>query len=153
MKKITIICIALLSLTIISCKEKATSKVKSTNLETAKERDEKINVGTAMIEFDKTEFNFGKVTEGEIVKGTFVVSNKGETDLLILDAKASCGCTVPEWPKKPIKPGESADIKFEFNTKGKKGNQTKTITLQTNTEKITERLIIKGTVLPMVKIN
>jgi uncharacterized protein DUF1573 len=153
MKKITIICIALLSLTIISCKEKATSKVKSTNLETAKERDEKINVGTALIKFDKTEFDFGKVTEGEIVKGTFIVSNSGKSDLLILNAKASCGCTVPEWPKEAIKPGESADIKFEFNTKGKPGKQTKTITLQTNTEKISERLVIKGTVVPMVKIN
>ena len=153
MKKITIICIAMLSLGIISCKENATSKVKSSNLENAKERDEKINLGSAVIEFDKTELDFGKVTEGEIVKGTFIVSNKGETDLLILDAKASCGCTVPEWPKNPIKPGESAEIKFEFNTKGKIGNQTKTITLQTNTEKISEKLIIKGTVVPMVKIN
>jgi hypothetical protein len=153
MKKLTIICITVLSLAIVSCKENATSKVKSTNLETAKERDEKINVGNAIIKFDKTEFDFGKVTEGEIVKGNFIVSNDGESDLLILDAKASCGCTVPEWPKKPIKPGESADIKFEFNTRGKKGNQTKTITLQTNTEKISERLIIKGMVVPMVKIN
>ena len=76
MKKITIICIAMLSLGIISCKENATSKVKSSNLENAKERDEKINLGSAVIEFDKTELDFGKVTEGEIVRGTFIVSNK-----------------------------------------------------------------------------
>ncbi|PHS52569.1 MAG: hypothetical protein COB01_07075 [Lutibacter sp.] len=151
MKKITIIGIALLSLGIISCKENATSKVKSSNLENAKERDEKINLGSAVIEFDKTEFNFGTINEGEIIDGIFKITNAGKVDLIITNAKASCGCTVPSWPKNPIKPGESAELKFSFNSRGKPGKNNKSITLQTNTENVVETLRIKGTVIPKDK--
>ncbi|MFD0762462.1 DUF1573 domain-containing protein [Lutibacter aestuarii] len=146
MKKITIICATLLSVVFISCNDSATKKIKSTNLETAKERDEIISLGGPVIEFDKMEFDFGTITEGEIIDGTFKISNTGKTDLLIINAKPSCGCTVPEWPKEPIKPGASAELKFSFNSNGRVGKQHKTITLQTNTEKVTEMLRIKGTV-------
>ena len=116
MKKITIISIALLSLAVVSCNDNASKKIDVSKLETAKERDEKIAGSSAVIEFDKTEFDFGTVTEGKVVEGTFVVKNVGKTDLLITDAKASCGCTVPEWPKGAIKPGETGDIKFAFDS-------------------------------------
>ncbi|WP_457610261.1 DUF1573 domain-containing protein [Lutibacter sp.] len=151
MKKITIIYIAILSLAVISCKENATSKVKATNLETAKERDAKISSGSAIIEFDKPAFEFGTITEGDIVEGDFTIYNKGKVDLVITKAKASCGCTVPVWPKEAIKPGDSAVLKFSFNSRGKRGNNNKSITLTTNTEKGTEILRVKGTVLPKEK--
>ena len=147
MKKITIICIAMLSLAIVSCKDNAASKIKSTNLETAKERDAIISLGSAIIEFDKTEFEFGTINEGDVVDGSFKITNKGKVDLMIFTAKPSCGCTVPEWPKEAIKPGESADLKFVFNSRGKVGNNNKSITLKTNTAKGTEVIRIKGTVL------
>ncbi len=148
MKRITIIYMAVLSFAIISCKDNAASKIKSTNLETAKERDVKINLGSAIIEFDKTEYDFGDINEGEVIEGIFLISNKGKVDLIITDAKASCGCTVPEWPKEAIKPGESAELKFSFNSKGRTGKQSKSITLKTNTEKIREIIRIKGNVIP-----
>ncbi|WP_456376223.1 DUF1573 domain-containing protein [Lutibacter sp.] len=147
MKTTTIIFIALLSISIVSCKENAASKVKNENLKTAKERDAVISLGGAIIEFDKTEFDFGTITEGEVINGTFKITNKGKVDLLILSAKASCGCTVPQWPKEAIKPGESADLKFSFNSRGRVGNNNKSITLKTNTDKITEVLRVKGIVL------
>tara|TARA_R110001583_G_scaffold4351_2_gene25230 strand:- start:63689 stop:64147 length:459 start_codon:yes stop_codon:yes gene_type:complete len=152
MKKITIICIAILSVVAISCKENASSKIKATNVETAKERDAIISLGAAIIEFDKTEFNFGTINEGDIVEGVFKITNPGKVDLLITNAKASCGCTVPEWPKEAIKPGESANVKVSFNSRGKTGVQNKTVTLQTNTEKVTEILRVKGTVTPKEKV-
>ena len=152
MKKITIICIAILSVVVISCKENASSKIKATNLETAKERDAIINLGAAIIEFDKTEFNFGTINEGDVVDGVFKITNAGKVDLLITNAKASCGCTVPVWPKTPIKPGDSAELKVSFNSRGKKGVQNKSITLQTNTEKVTEVLRVKGTITPKEKV-
>ena len=150
MKKISIVGIVLLSLgfAFVSCKENATSKIDDTNLETAKERDAKISLGSAIIEFDTKDYDFGTVKEGAIVEGVFKVSNKGKTDLVITDASASCGCTVPEWPKEAIKPGDSAEIKFSFNSKGRTGKQSKTITLQTNTANVTETLRIAGTVAP-----
>jgi hypothetical protein len=148
MIKNSIVGILLLSLAFVSCKDNATSKIDSSNLESAKERDAKISLGSAIIEFDKSEFDFGTINEGDVVDGTFKVANKGKTDLIITDAKASCGCTVPEWPKDAIKPGDSAEIKFSFNSRGKTGKQSKTITLQTNTANVTETLRISGTVTP-----
>ena len=148
MLKNSILGIVFLSLAFVSCKENATSKIDASNLETAKERDAKINLGAAIIAFDTRDYDFGTVKEGDVVEGTFNVSNKGKTDFVITDASASCGCTVPEWPKEAIKPGDSAKIKFSFNSKGRSGKQSKTITLQTNTEKIIEMLRISGTVTP-----
>lgn len=148
MRKYSILGIVLLSMAFVSCKENASSKIESTNLETAKERDAKISLGSAIIEFDTKDYDFGTVNEGAVVEGMFKVANKGKTDLIITDASASCGCTVPEWPKEAIKPGDSAEIKFSFNSKGRTGKQSKTITLQTNTANVTETLRISGTVTP-----
>ena len=148
MIKNSILGIVLLSLAFVSCKDNATSKIDSSNLETAKERDAKISLGTAIIEFDKSEFDFGTINEGDVVDGTFKLANKGKTDLIITDATASCGCTVPVWPKEAVKPGDSAEIKFSFNSRGKTGKQSKTITLQTNTANVTETLRVTGTVTP-----
>ena len=80
------------------------------------------------------------------MEGVFKIKNTGKTDLMILSAKATCGCTVPTWPKQAIKPGESGELNFTFNSKGRSGKQTKSITLQTNTEKVTEIIRIKGIV-------
>ena len=147
MKKFTFVYVLILSLALFSCKEKATSKINTSNLEIAKERDAVINLGSAIIDFDKREYDFGEVTEGELVEGSFIISNKGKVDLVITNAKATCGCTVPEWPKEAIKPGESAPLKFTFNSRGRVGKQSKSITLQTNSEKVAETIRIKGTVV------
>ncbi|WP_298368774.1 DUF1573 domain-containing protein [uncultured Lutibacter sp.] len=146
MKNRTLIYVLALSLVVFSCKENATSKVNTSNLEKAKERDAIINLGAPIIEFDKTEYDFGEITEGDLVEGSFNITNVGKVDLLITNAKATCGCTVPDWPKEAIKPGESASLKFTFNSRGREGKQSKSITLQTNTEKVTEIIRIKGTV-------
>jgi hypothetical protein len=148
MIKNSILGIVFLSLAFVSCKENATSKIDAANLETAKERDAKINLGSAIIAFDTRDYDFGTIKEGDVVEGIFKVANNGKTDLVITDASASCGCTVPEWPKEAIKPGDSAKIKFSFNSRGRSGKQSKTITLQTNSENVTEMLRISGTVTP-----
>ena len=148
MIKNSILGIVLLSLVFVSCKENATSKIDAVNLETAIERDARINLGAAIIGFDTRDYDFGTVKEGVVVEGIFKVSNKGKVDFVINDASASCGCTVPEWPKEAIKPGDSAEIKFSFNSAGRTGKQSKTITLQTNTENVIEMLRLSGTVTP-----
>jgi len=146
MKKFTIICLAVLGLSIVSCKDNASGKIKASNVETAKERDAQINLGSAIIEFDKKEFDFGTITEGDVVDGKFIVSNKGKVDLIITNVKPSCGCTTPEWTKEAIKPGETGEIKFSFNSRGRVGKQNKSITIKANTENVTEIIRIKGTV-------
>ena len=84
------------------------------------------------LSFDKLRHNFGKINQGESVSHQFVFTNTGQAELIINNAKGSCGCTVPKWPRKPIAPGESEEIKVTFNSAGKSGKQRKIITLVTN---------------------
>lgn len=150
MKKTSIVMIfALSALTLVSCgTESSSSKINKENLLKAAQRDKDISRGAAGISFDSEEFDFGTVNEGDVVNHSFLVTNSGKSDLVITNAKASCGCTVPTWPKEAIGPGESAQIAIKFNTAGKKNKQTKTVTLTTNTAKGIETLKIKGMVIP-----
>jgi hypothetical protein len=153
MKKITILFAFLLTTNfIVSCADgKASTKVNKQNLDTAKTRDAEIKQGVASISFDKKEYDFGTVNEGEIVETVFKVTNSGTTDLVITNATGSCGCTVPVWPKAPIKPGETGDIAVKFNTSGKPNRQMKTVTLTANTESGREVLTLRGSVTPKAK--
>lgn len=100
------------------------------------------------VSFDRVEHNFGKLKDGEKPFTTFKFINTGKEDLVISNATGSCGCTVPEWPKEPIKPGKSGSIKVEFDSKDKLGEQIKTVSVSSNTEPSVNTLTIKATVLP-----
>jgi hypothetical protein len=101
----------------------------------------------AKMEFEQETFDMGKMKEGEEISQSFKFKNTGKSPLVISDAKGSCGCTVPEWPRAPIAPGESGEIRFKFNSKGKSGLQDKTITIVANTNPNQTVLHIKGEVL------
>ncbi|MEN9640592.1 MAG: hypothetical protein RLZZ262_2461 [Bacteroidota bacterium] len=93
---------------------------------------------------DKTIHDFGTINQGDQVECVFKVSNTGKEPLVIESAKGSCGCTVPEYPKEPIAPGQTRDIKVKFNSAGKANNQQKTVTLTANTEPLQTVLTIKS---------
>lgn len=95
--------------------------------------------------FDALEYNFGSIKQGEVVTREFRFRNTGKEPLLINGAQGSCGCTVPEYPKEPIKPNESGVIKVTFNSAGKMGVQDKTVVITYDTDK-TITLHLKGTV-------
>src|SRR5215204_1782185 len=78
-------------------------------------------------------YNFGTVAEGEKVTYNFRFRNSGSKPMVITNTSASCGCTVPEKPEKPIMPGETGFIKVVFNSKGKLGHNEKNITVMANT--------------------
>ncbi len=150
MKKIVFIIVALVTFT--SCKkENASSKIKTENIEAAAERDAEISKGVPVIEWDKTEHDFGTLDAGDKAETVFILTNIGEGDLVITSARGSCGCTVPVWPKDAVKPGKTAEIKVVFNSRGKKNKTTNTITLTTNTEKGSEIVRIKAFVNPKVE--
>ena len=107
--------------------------------------------GQPIIEVLNEEFDFGEIKEGKNVIHEYKIKNIGTADLLISAAKGNCGCTVPEWPKEPIKIGEEATIKVTFNSRGKKGLQNKRVTLTTNAIPNVKILTIKGTVIPQKK--
>ena len=144
---ITLFTIALVS---VSCKKSAVSKVKNENIELAKERDLNNKI-LPLVSFDKITYDFGTIDEGEIVETTFLMKNIGKSDLVVTNAKSTCGCTVPSWPKEAVKPGESAPIHVKFNSSGKKNKISKTITLTTNTGAGRETVKITGFVTPKEK--
>lgn len=98
-------------------------------------------------EFEEEVKDFGKITQGESVKTVFKFRNVGKSNLIISSAQGSCGCTVPQWPKEPIKPGERGEIEVVFNSEGKSGLQNKTITLVANTIPNTKVIALKGEIL------
>lgn len=99
---------------------------------------------SASILFEQNMFDFGTIQEGDEMNHRFVFKNNGERDLIITNAVASCGCTVPEWPKTPIHIGDTAYIDVTFNSQGKAGQVEKTITVTANTRPTETKLIIKG---------
>jgi hypothetical protein len=87
---------------------------------------------TTTVQIIDSAFNFGTVTEGEKVEYSYRFKNSGTNPLVIFSASASCGCTVPEKPEKPIMPGETGFIKVVFNSAGKKGHNEKDVNVTSN---------------------
>lgn len=98
------------------------------------------------IAFTQELHDFGDINEGDVVEHTFTFKNTGDAPLIISNARASCGCTVPQWPKEPIAVGEEGEIKVRFNSKGKPGMQNKTVTVTANTFPKDNRVRIKANV-------
>ena len=101
---------------------------------------------TTTMNFAESTFDFGTIDEGEKVSHVYEFTNTGNEPLVISNAKGSCGCTVPKWPKSPIAPGETGEILVEFNSKGKTGKQTKRVTITANTDPAQSFLTITGQV-------
>lgn len=146
MKK-SVLLIAILSVfTLVGCQENAVNKIKDENIAAAAERDAASNKSPE-ISFEEEEFDFGNIARGTQVEHLFKFENTGDAPLTIVDAKSSCGCTVPTWTKGAIAPGEKGEILVKFDGSGQ--NQvTKTVTLVTNTKSGRELLRIKAFVEP-----
>ena len=130
-----------------SCENNPTKKINQQNLIETEKRLEQESV-LPIIKFDFDTFDFGEVTDGEIVEVDYIFKNIGKSNLIIFDASASCGCTVPEYPKdKEIKPGETGVIKARFDSSGQTGKQVKSITLTTNTENSKNIIRMSGFVI------
>jgi hypothetical protein len=101
---------------------------------------------TTSITFEESEFNFGTVDAGAIVEHTYAFTNTGSEPLVISNAKGSCGCTVPDWPKEPVMPGQTGEIRVKFDSKNKNKAQKKKVTITANTEPAQTFLYISGEV-------
>lgn len=108
---------------------------------------------SADIKFDKMSHNFGTFSEDNPkVTCTFKFTNTGDKLLVIHQAIASCGCTVPQYSKEPVKPGESGEIVVTYDGTGKfPGHFKKPITLRTNAKKEIIRLFVEGDMTPKTK--
>jgi len=147
MRKVILGLSALCMVALTSCKEDASNKVQSANVTQAAARDA-VNVEYPAITFDKTEHDFGTITNGTPVSTTFSYTNTGKTHLVVSDIKATCGCTVPSnWSRAPLAPGESAQFTVDFNGKGA-NKVSKTVTLTANTQRGTETVKISAFIAP-----
>jgi hypothetical protein len=111
-------------------------------------RGEEIDTANvALLNFNETEFKFGKVKVGTVINHDFPFTNTGSVPLLITKARSTCGCTVPSYPEAPIAPGESGVISVSFDTKNKNGRQRKPVTIIANTYPATTTIYVDGNVI------
>ena len=137
----------LITFLIFSCDQDPSKKINAENVKAVEERIDKA-YDSAEIEFEFDSYDFGEVKDGKIVEVDFNFTNSGKSDLIIFDASASCGCTVPEYPQNVnIKPGQSDKLKVRFDTANKPGKQIKSVTLTTNTNSGKKIIRISGFVL------
>ena len=132
----------------LACNESASKKINTDVAQNQISKDRKY----AEITFDRIFHDFGNVNEGEIAKTVFTFTNTSENDLYIVDARGSCGCTVPNYPKNvAIKPGESGEIEVNFDTTGRPNLQQKMVKVSANTSTSGEMLRIQAFVNPINK--
>jgi len=96
-------------------------------------------------------YDFGSIAEGQNVEFSYRFKNTGTQPLIVTNVSASCGCTVPEKPEAPIKPGETGFIKVKFNSEGRPGATHKSVTVLSNAAPAFPDLILKGEVTPKSK--
>ena len=153
----------LLSLILISCqseskdaaKDEAREAIENNNasattdgtVATQTAAQEEIPVGpVTTVEFEDSKHDYGVIEQGEKVAHVFKFKNTGNEPLVLSNVKPSCGCTTPKWTKEPVAPGEIGEIHVEFDSKGKSGKQTKTVTVTANTDPAKTVLTITGDV-------
>ncbi len=100
------------------------------------------------IVFSEDRYEFGDIIQGDIIEHVFEFTNSGNAPLVLQDVKTTCGCTVPEWPRIPLAPGATAELKVKFNSAGKIGIQNKVITVISNATNQTSRVMIVTNVNP-----
>ena len=102
------------------------------------------NGNLPIMTFEHETWDFGVLTDGEVVEHEFSFKNTGTKALLISDVQASCGCTIPKWPREPISPGQESVIKVSFNSTGKHENINKDVTIFANTNPVKKKLTFKA---------
>ncbi len=100
------------------------------------------------IQFAEDHFKYDTLQEGEQVEHSFTFTNKGSSSLLISSVKSSCGCTVADYPKEPVAPGEEGEIRATYNSIDKDGPQINEITIYSNAYPSQHSLTLSGFVLP-----
>lgn len=100
------------------------------------------------LNFERTDYDFGTIKEGQKVNYTYKFTNTGEAPLIIQSVQPSCGCTAPDWSKEPVPVGGTGFVKVEFDSNGKTGMQNKMVTVTANTWPKQLKLNFKAMVTP-----
>jgi hypothetical protein len=137
-----------LSSFLAACSNQTATDTESVNQNETSTVDSVANTNVPVFQFEKEVYDFGEIKEGEKVSYDFKFKNIGDAPLIISSATATCGCTVPEYPKEPLAPGAEGVIRVIFNSTGKPGMQNKVVSITANTNPALTELNILGNVLP-----
>lgn len=134
MKKIAILSVSALLLVGLAAFQPPKKVKKATKAKSETPAAEKVTLSDKAydVKFDRTFHDFGKATEGDQVETVFNLTNVGKEPVLIQRIDVQCGCTTPSYSKEPIMPGATSKITVGFNTRGKVGSNSKTVTVVTN---------------------
>jgi hypothetical protein len=111
------------------------------------------NVKLPAFEFEQEFHDFGRVIQGEQVSFAFKFKNSGDASMLISNVRSSCGCAVASFPDQPLEPGDEGVISVQFDSRGRRGSQVKTVTLVANTQPNTKQLTIQANVITPESMN
>jgi len=156
MKKLLLSLVLVVGFTAVNAQTKFPAKTITSTEKTEVVTKKKVNVpvqeekANVTIDFESKVVDYGTIEHNADGVRKFVFTNNGTEPLIIKNAKGSCGCTVPTWPKEPIAAGETAEIGVKYAT-NRVGKFTKTITLTTNADKKPVILTVKGEVNPPVQ--
>ncbi len=148
MKNNILFSIAVSCILLLSCNQNSqnqnydTTLIKNPNTANETSKSEKM----PKIIFEKKLHDFGRLSEGENIAYSFKFTNTGDANLLISNCDATCGCTVADFPKNPIKPGETGFITVTFNSTGKRGRQEQMVDVMANTQPNRTQLVIRAMV-------
>jgi hypothetical protein len=138
---------------ILSCNQNENKGVSTNDVQNTNSAEGKNDGKLPDIKFEEETHDFGRITQGEKVSYSFKFKNTGAGSLIISSASGSCGCTVPEYPKKPILPGKEEKINVVFSSEGKSGLVEKSVTIVTNCEPSTKIIYIKADIVVPVSAN
>ena len=146
MKKIflSVLCLFLLAACTNQNSTVAENSTQTHEIETVASVD---TANAPVFKFEKEVYDFGEIKEGEKVTYDFKFKNIGNSPLIISSATATCGCTIPEYPKEPLSPGAEGFIRVVFNSAGKAGIQNKIVSITANTVPSLTELNILGNVM------
>ncbi len=140
MKRIILSAVVLLAFA--ACNQSKTNSTEDVNTTTSVSAE-----GAPAFKFEKEVYDVGKIKQGEKVSFDFIFTNTGNTPLIISDAVATCGCTVPEIPKEPVAAGAKSKINVVFSSAGKEGVQDKVVTITANTIPAQTKIHLIGEVI------
>lgn len=145
MRTIKTIIIGVLAILMFSCHHEGGKHLSGDLVSIPRSADGSTNK-EPVIKFEKTEYDFGKILQGEVVSYTFHFTNVGDAPLLITAVDKSCGCTASEFVREPIAPGGKGQIKITYDSKGHHGIQSKSLVVNANTNPAQTILRIKAEV-------
>jgi len=151
--KTTFLLISFAILCLTACNQTNNTEITTNDVMNTKSAEGNANSDLPEIKFEEETHDFGRISQGEKVTHAFKFKNTGNANLIISSANGSCGCTVPEYPKKPILPGEEAVVNVVFSSEGKSGMVEKTVTMVTNCEPSTKIIYIKANIIVPTSAN